>query len=132
MSTYKTSRILIFSFSIPSLEDLELVPLQEELDLRNLPNELPSPQNNGELLIDDEMESEKTAELVNNCEESKSTTVDNPENSPEAAESHEIEIDENLDTNHDQKEKEENIQELNFESNEDPNVIEETTNSDAM
>jgi hypothetical protein len=132
VSTYKTSRILIFSFSIPSLEDLDPVPLQEELDLRNLSNELSSPQNNGELLIDDEMESEKTAEQANNCEERKFTIVDNPDKSPETAESHEIELDDNLDTNHDQKEKKENIQELNFESNENPNLIEETTNSDAM
>ena len=130
--------ILTFSFSIPSLEDLDPAPLQEELNLRNLSNELPSPQNNGELRIDDEMESEKTAVLANNNEEStdKPTIVDNPDESPEAAESHEnsIEVDENLNTSHDQNEKEENIQELNFESNEisNPDLIEETTNSDAM
>merc|ERR1719223_444797 len=95
------------NFSIPSLEDLDPEPLQEDLDLRNLSNELPSPQNNGELQIDDELESEKTAELANNSEESnlKSTIVDNPDKTPESAESHEnsINLDENLNTSHDQK-----------------------------
>ena len=116
VSAYKIYIIFIISFSIPSLEDIDPVPLQEEFDLPNLSNEPSSPQNGGDLLVDDEIESEKRADLPNISEE---TIV--KRKSPVEVESGDVELDDDLNT----------IQDSNFESNENLNFSEKTTISDA-
>ena len=50
----------IFSLSVPSLEDLNPDPLPDEFDLPKLTKKPSSPETDGDLLIDEDIEYEKT------------------------------------------------------------------------